>query len=329
MTEMSKYPWAQWMQPGDFISEKPSYPIGKYLDLFEDRVFAGCDEQVGQLRYYVYDPVKHGAPADRRYPVIFALHGAGGSLAGKLAVNWAGVEMFASPDYQARMGGAYIVAPLANETGDPKNPMTWMTPLPGGNLEGYSPKLRAQLEPWLKENPRFLSLFGADSIYTTTLWAVLQEARASFTNAGKTVLFGTSAGGYGAWRFLLRYTQAIDAALIMAGAYLPSEADLEKIRSANLPLWLCHGRHDECVPFERMAQPILPLLEEMPTVQTYFPELVRRGDHGVASNAAGGMEIGQHCINDAIQQDLIFEDGQPYDERFPDGVTGWVKRNAG
>lgn len=41
------------------------------------------------------------------------------------------------------------------------------------------------------------------------------------------------------------------------------------------------------------------------------------------------MEIGQHCINDAIQQDLIFEDGQPYDERFPDGVTGWVKRNAG
>ena len=115
----------------------------------------------------------------------------------------------------------------------------------------------------------------------------------------------------------------------MAGAYLPSEADLEKIRSANLPLWLCHGKHDECVPFERMAQPILPLLEEMPTVQTYFPELVRRGDHGVASNAAGGMEIGQHCINDAIQQDLIFEDGQPYDERFPDGVTGWVKRNAG
>ena len=51
MTEMSKYPWAQWMQPGDFISEKPSYPTGKYLDLFEDRVVAGCDEQVGQLRY--------------------------------------------------------------------------------------------------------------------------------------------------------------------------------------------------------------------------------------------------------------------------------------
>lgn len=55
-----------------------------------------------------------------------------------------------------------------------------------------------------------------------------------------------------------------------------------------------------------------------------FPEWVYNGDGGIAS-IDYGMEMGQHCMINWIQHNLMFDNGKSADERLPKGVTGWVK----
>lgn len=322
------YPWADAMEPGMTVGEAPGYDTGKYLDLFDERTFPAIDEAVGDLCYYVYDPTLHGMPQDRKYPVIFSLHGAGNALAGKLAVNYSGMELFASPAYQQRMGGAYIVCPLANEyrMEDGSSAGTWMTPKADGDLSEYSEALQA----FAKENihGRLLRLLGAESLYTETLLALLSHVRAGFSCAGKTLLTGSSAGGYGAWRLLNAAQERFDAALLMAPAYLPSEKLLDKLQAQDIPVLLCHGLHDELVPFDLMVRPHLERYAAMENVQTFLPKLVLNRDGSVASNISG-IQMGQHCINNAIQNDLMLADGTPMWADLPQGITGWIREKVG
>ncbi len=322
------YPWAQCLQPGMTISQTPGYATGEYLSLFEERRFAAIDDAVGELRYYVYDPTRHGWPEDRQYPVIFALHGAGNALAGKLAVNYAGMELFASPAYQQKMGGAYIICPLANECRDElgRSQMTWMTPQAPGVLTGYSDRLLSLMKG--HESSRIAALMGAESIYTASLLALLTEVREQFSCAGRTLLAGSSAGGYAAWRLLEAAMERFDAALLMAPAYLPSERLLERLDQQGLPVLLCHGRHDELVPFSLTVEPHLSRYDAMRNVLTFLPELVFNRDGSVASNISG-IQMGQHCINNAVQNDLLLEDGTPMCSFLPRGVTGWIRESLG
>ena len=320
------YPWADRLAPGMTIGSDPGYPVGEYLNLFEERTFPAIDPAVGDLTCYVYDPTRHGMPADRPYPVLFALHGAGNALAGKLAVNYSGMERFASPDYQQKLGGAYIVCPLANEyrgeDGSSRN--TWMTPRAPGNMDGYSPALRRLAEGM--GNTRLRALLGAESVYTVTLLALLREVRSSFNCPGKTLLAGTSAGGYAAWTLLEAAPELFDAALLMAPAYLPPDTLVEKLAAQGLPMLLCHGRHDELVPFAWTVEPHLLRYRAMPNLTLYLPELVMNRDGSVASNLSG-IQMGQHCINNAVQNDLRFADGTPMCALLPEGVTGWMRRH--
>ena len=319
------YPWAHLLKENMTVGNDPGYQTGIYLPLFEERTFTAIDPAVGSLRYYVYDPTRHGMPADRSYPVLFALHGAGNALAGKLAVNYAGMELFASPEYQQKLGGAYIVCPLANEyrgeDGNSRN--TWMTPKAPGDLSGYSPTLRRLADAL--PIPRLKMLLGAESVYTASLLALLREARAGFARPGKTLLAGTSAGGYAAWTLLTAAPEQFDAALLMAPAYLPPDALLTMLEKQGLPLLLCHSQSDEVVPFAWTVEPHLPRYRRMKNVITYLPELVMNRDGSVASNLSG-VQMGQHCINNAVQNDLLFEDGTPMCPALPGGVTGWLRQ---
>lgn len=320
------YPWAEKMSETDFISTSRTYESGRWLPLFEDRVFVTDNEDIGNLRYYVYDPVAHGMPADRQYPVIFAFHGSGGSLVGKTAIEWAGVEAFASPAYQEMLGGAYIVVPLANEFrhADGEERMTWMTPVTKGAPAGYTAEEMPAVERLTQGDEWMASLLGRNSVYTYDLLCLIHKVSGSFSNVGKKILFGTSAGGYAAWRLMITDPTLFDAALIMAGAYLPSRAELKKLEDAGKPIWICHGRNDECVPFDLCIEPVLPVLERMENVSLYLPELVRRADRGVASNISG-MQMGQHCINDSVHENMIYTDGEPMDPVHPEGTIGWIR----
>ncbi len=56
----------------------------------------------------------------------------------------------------------------------------------------------------------------------------------------------------------------------------------------------------------------------------YTPEWTRNGDHGVAS-LFFGIEMGQHCMITQVQANLIYDDGAPYCDKIPNGITGWIK----
>ncbi|MBO2515974.1 MAG: hypothetical protein CW338_01680 [Clostridiales bacterium] len=323
------YPWAEHMAEDDFVIEGRENGESR-LDLFDDRVFVTGDEKTGDIRYYVYDPVAHGMPADRKYPVIFAFHGTGGSLVGKTAIGWAGVERYASPGYQKKVGGAYIVVPLANEVKMPEGycVMDWMTPVEQGKPAGYE---EGELPEVLfsKEADEYVgSLLGRDSVYTAGLLRLIRTVLDELPCAGKRFIFGASAGGYALWRIIIDEPGLFDAALIMAGAYLPSRKELKLLDEAGIRIWICHARYDECVPYGTCVGHILPLLQGMKNVSLYLPELSHRADGSVASNI-NGMQMGQHCISDCVHEDLMYADGSPMDPAHPQGVLGWIRDLCG
>ena len=57
--------WAKYLSEGEFISYENTYKTRQYLDLFDKYIYP-C-EQTGDIRYYVYDPVKHGADKNKKY----------------------------------------------------------------------------------------------------------------------------------------------------------------------------------------------------------------------------------------------------------------------
>ena len=84
------------------------------------------------------------------------------------------------------------------------------------------------------------------------------------------------------------------------------------------------AKRDELHPFTEEVEPWLDRLSKMKHSFIYTPEWVRNGNKGIAS-IDGGIEIGQHCLMNAIQANLMFDDGTPMEERLPNGVTGWIK----
>jgi predicted esterase len=295
----SDYPWGAYLGPDDAVGGSGTVERFAYLDLFEEYSFE--DAEAGAVKYYVYDPIKNGADPNGTYPVLLWLHGAGNALEGKNAITYAGAEPFASPEYQALMGGAYIVCPLANEykNEDGSNAGTWMTKNEAGTTSLYSNALKGILDAVIAANPAI----------------------------GKTFVIGTSAGGYGAWRFIIDWTDAVDASLVMAGAYVPTDAELDKLEAAGFPIWITHGYYDELVTYENFLKPVIGRLLTMPNVDVTLLKWVRNGDYSVAT-INFGIEMGQHCICVQIGQNLIYNDGTPYDPAHPDGVTGWIKSIA-
>lgn len=291
----SDYPWGAALGQDDAVSGAQIAEASAYLDLFDEYTYE--DAEAGTMTYYVYDPIKNGAAPNGTYPVLLWLHGAGNALEGKNAITYAGAEPFASPAYQEKMGGAYIICPLANEyrNEDGSNAGTWMT------------KNEA----------------GTTSLYSNAMKGILDTVAAANPAISKTFVIGTSAGGYGAWRFIIDWTDAVDASLIMAGAYVPTDDELDKLEAAGFPIWITHGYHDELVTYDKFLAPVIGRLLTMPNVDVTLLKWVRNCDYSVAT-INFGIEMGQHCICVQIGQDLMYSDGTPYDPDHPDGVTGWI-----
>ena len=281
--------WAKEMNDGDFISYSTTFKSKIYFDLF-DKYLYPCEE-TGDLRYYVYDPVKHGADPDKKYPVLMWLHGASNSLMGEGCIMCCGAEQFASEKYQREMGGAYLIVPLANEKR-----------LDDGTLIGT----------W-------------DKIYSKPVKAIYDKVCSdNERNIGKKFVLGASAGGHFTWKLLENYCGYFDAAMPIASGYLPSYPALDRISDSGVELIIAHGKRDEIANFDECIAPHIEKLSQLKNCICFFPEWVYNGDGGVAS-VFYGFEMGQHCIINWIQSNLIFDDGTPADSRLPHGITGWVK----
>lgn len=291
MSETDKHPvpeWAKLLPEGEFISYLPSYEGGKYFDLFDELSFS-CEE-TGDITYYVYDPVKHGADKNGKYPVLLWLHGATNALNGKFCICNCGGELFASPEYQREMGGgAYIVVPLANEKTDGD----------GKLIETFSEKY-------------FKPIKG------------IVERVCSEGSTGKVFAMGGSLGGWMTWKLAEKFPETFDGIIPISTGYIPTDGRLENIARHNIKVFVTIGRHDETLDFDKEIAPRIPKMEEL-GILTYFPEWVKNGDGGVAS-LFYGWEMGQHCMINQVQANLMYDDGTPYFERLPNGVTGWIKQ---
>lgn len=284
--------WAKFLKEGEFISYSTTYKSKIYLDLFDEYIYP-CKE-TGDIKYYVYDPVKHGFPAGKKYPVLMFFHGASNSLMGIDCIMCCGAEQYASPKYQNDMGGAYIIVPIANEQ--------------------------------RQENGRIDGTWGEERIpYHIPVKAIYDKVVTDHSaNIGKKFIMGASSGGFFTWHMLEKYPDYFDGAMPIASGYVPGEEALKKIGETKTRILVAHGQHDEMADFDECIKPRLNELEAMKNCELFLPEWVYNGDGGVAS-VFYGFEMGQHCMINWVQANLMFDDGRAADERFSDGVTGWIK----
>lgn len=279
-----KAPWEDEMSEGDFVSYVPSYVGGKERLLFEKCSFPSS--KTGDITYYLFDPTKHGFESGKKYPLLIWIHGFN-CADGINVVGHSGGEMYAGEKYQAEMGGAYILVPMANEK--------WID----GVMHGT----------WSED-------------YYEPLANLIREIKSN-NSISKTMISGGSSGGYMTWVMAEKYTELFDLCVPIASSYIPEKKELQRM-SESLITVVMHGKRDELCSFDEHVLPRIKDLEEMKNCTLYFPEWVKNGDGGVAS-LNFGFEMGQHCLINQVQANLIFEDGTPYDERFPSGMTGWIK----
>lgn len=282
-----KAPWEDELKPGDFVSYAPSYVNGEGRKLFDKLVYP-CDV-TGDITYYLFNPIKHGASVDGKYPLMVWIHGFN-CADGINAVGHSGGEQFALPSYQEAIGGgAYILVPVANEK--------WVD----GKMEG----------DWSEK-------------YFEPLANIIRGIKNDNKNISKTLISGGSSGGWMSWIMAEKYTELFDICVPIASGYVPAKVELDRMADSGLITFVMHGRRDELCSFDEHILPRIDDLENMKNCTLYFPEWVKNGDGGVAS-LNFGFEMGQHCLINQVQANLMYTDGTPYDDRLPNGFTGWVK----
>lgn len=280
--------WADEIPAGSVIHSGPSYEIGRYYDLFhKDR---GSEGETPAMDYYYYDPVEHGWPSDKKYPLLVFLHGVSNALAGQVCISYTGAEFYASPEYQKDFGGAYILVPLANEYADED-----------GRAKGFWTE--ADVEPVYDLINSFIEKHTP---------GVAQK-----------VVLGNSAGAFLGFRLVDAHTNFFNGLLAAATGGISDDYILDRYDRNNIHLLFAMGKRDEFHDFQREVEPRIQSLQKMKHCLLFTPEWVRNSDYSIAS-INFGIEMGQHCIMNSIHSNLMYDDGKPYDERLPRGVTGWL-----
>ena len=284
-------PWIDEVADDDFVTPYPTYEPGKLFHLFEKRFF----ELDGfKMKYYFYDPTKNGYNDGKKHPLLIFLHGTSNALVDDLCINYTGAELYAKESYQKTLGGAYILIPVANEYRDE-----------GGRVKGA----------WDKE---YL-------VPTHTL--IMNFIEDHSENIGKRIIFGNSSGGRFSLMLMNEYMKDFDCVIPVGSCELPEDEKLDEYDNNGKFLFIALGKHDELNHYNEMIVPRLDKLTSMKNCFLFTPEWVRNGDKGIAS-IDGGIEMGQHCLMNAIQTNLMFDDNTPMDESLPKGMTGWLAMNV-
>ena len=282
-------PWADLIPEDAFISYAPTYKVGEYFDRFHKDYFQPQD--FDRLGFYFFDPTEHGYPKDKTYPLIIFLHGASNALEGDVCINYTGAEFYSKEAYQKTLGGAYLLAPLANESCDESGR------LHGGWHETPAKAIYELIEAFIKNQ------MGGHCL--------------------KKILIGNSAGAWMSFNMVNTYTSFFDALIPVGAGEIPDDKTLDRYDEENVSLFYAIGKHDELNDFATLVQPRLERLKRMKNCFIYTPEWVQNGDKGIAS-INFGIEMGQHCLVNPMHCNLMFDDGTPMEPRLPHGVTGWI-----
>ncbi len=315
--------WAEDLTVDQFISYATRNKSGEHLNLFDEYIYQNKQpnlpevernmfinpeskyeidsnkETINAIRYYVYDPIAHGADPKGKYPVILWFHGSGNSFLKKALISAAGAEYYATAEYQENFGPAYIICPAANEViaDGPALYMNWSTRETNTDHYVYSPILKCLIDNFIEEHQ---------------------------DNVTKLCVAGGSAGGLMALRFALDYLNTVSMIFVMAPAYLPTKEELDHLEEAGFPILYIKSRHDELILYKDYTEPIEEKLNCMSNMTTVISDWNFNGDGGISS-LPGTMEMGQHCIQSAVVDNCMFNDGTPMYEQLSEGITGWLR----
>ena len=229
-----------------FIQQKAA-PIP--LSFFEERTY---EKNGFTLPYRFHLPT--GYSADKAYPVILFLHGAGERGEDNTAQLKIGIgQLFADPDSPIHQ--CIVIAPQCPVQ------LQWVSVSSWKDTQ-YS----------TEEIPESLPLDTAHAL-------LLDVIKRYAADTDRIYCTGISMGGFGTWDLLVRHTELFAAAIPLCGG-----ADNRfAARLANVPIYTFHGDADDVVPPEGtqcMTDKLIALGNEKLRVTYYLG-----GTHGIWENA--------------------------------------------
>lgn len=197
------------------------------------------------VNYQYFKPVNKDD--GKKHPLIIWFHGNGeggykdyrNNVSQKLANR--GAVAFAEDKTQKIFGGAYVVAPQADDT--------WYN----NYTKGYIKSVKAMIDEFVSENN-----IDKNRIY----------------------VFGASAGGYMSFRMMIEYPNyfaafstsaaALDKAATSGGVATTAQ-DLMKIR--NKPLWMVHAQNDPTISYENTSKRVYDVLSKYGVILSSYPNV--------------------------------------------------------
>lgn len=216
---------------------------GKIVDEEADK-FVAAKSKSG-VNYQYFKPVNKDD--GKKHPLIIWFHGNGeggykdyqNNVSQKLANR--GAVAFAEDKTQKIFGGAYVVAPQADDT--------WYN----NYSKGYIKSVKAMIDEFASENN-----IDKNRIY----------------------IFGASAGGYMSFRMMIEYPDyfaafstsaaALDKAATSGGVATTAQ-DLMKIR--NKPLWMVHAQNDPTISYENTSKRVYDVLSKYGAILSSYPNV--------------------------------------------------------
>lgn len=219
------------------------YRQGKIVDEEADK-FVAAKSKSG-VNYQYFKPVNKDD--GKKHPLIIWFHGNGeggykdyrNNVSQKLANR--GAVAFAEDKTQKIFGGAYVVAPQADDT--------WYN----NYSKGYIKSVKAMIDEFASENN---------------------------VDKNRIYIFGASAGGYMSFRMMIEYPDyfaafstsaaALDKAAISGGVATTAQ-DLMKIR--NKPLWMVHAQNDPTISYENTSKRVYDVLSKYGAILSSYPNV--------------------------------------------------------
>ena len=197
------------------------------------------------VNYQYFKPVNKDD--GKKHPLIIWFHGNGeggykdyrNNVSQKLANR--GAVAFAEDKAQKIFGGAYVVAPQADDT--------WYN----NYSKGYIKSVKAMIDEFASENN---------------------------VDKNRIYIFGASAGGYMSFRMIIEYPDyfaafstsaaALDKAATSGGVATTAQ-DLMKIR--NKPLWMVHAQNDPTISYENTSKRVYDVLSKYGAILSSYPNV--------------------------------------------------------
>jgi len=219
------------------------YRQGKIVDEEADK-FVAAKSKSG-VNYQYFKPANKDD--GKKHPLIIWFHGNGeggykdyrNNVSQKLANR--GAVAFAEDKTQKIFGGAYVVAPQADDT--------WYN----NYTKGYIKSVKAMIDEFVSENN---------------------------VDKNKIYIFGASAGGYMSFRMMIEYPDyfaafstsaaALDKAATFGGVATTTQ-DLMKIR--NKPLWMVHAKNDPTISYENTSKRVYDVLSKYGAILSSYPNV--------------------------------------------------------